>query len=86
MHICILIDNNPTDILCLNVDNNLSVNEKTEYINDKILNFIKAELCNVSAYSKINNHKFMVQSSKGTQYTISWKKITMWTEKELANL
>lgn len=86
MHICILIDNNPTDILCINVDNNLSVNEKAEYINDKVLNFIKAELCNVSAYSKINNRKFMVQSSKGTQYIISWKKITMWNEKELANL
>lgn len=86
MDICILIDNNPTDVLTINVDKNLSAEDKADYINEKVLAFTKAEICNVSAYSKINNHKFMVQSSKGTQYNISWKKITVWTEEELNNL
>lgn len=86
MNICILIDNNPTDVLTINVDKNLSAKDKTDYINKKVLAFTKAEICNVSAYSKIDNHKFMVQSSKGTQYNISWKKVTMWTEEELNNL
>lgn len=86
MNICILIDNNPTDVLTINVDKNLSAKDKTDYINEKVLAFTKAGICNVSAYSKIDNHKFMVQSSKGTQYNISWKKVTMWTEEELNNL
>lgn len=86
MNICILIDNNPTDVLTINIDKNLFAKDKIDYINEKVLAFTKAEICNVSAYLKIDNRKFMVQSSKGTQYNISWKKVTVWTEEGLNNL
>lgn len=86
MHICILIDNNPTDILTINVDKTLSRKEKDEYIHDKVLAFTKAEICNVATYIKESTHKFIVTSTKGTKYNISWKKITIWTEEELDNL
>lgn len=86
MNICILINNNPTDVLTISVDKSLSVKEQCEYIHDKVLAFTKAEICNVTTYIKENTHKFIVTSTTGTKYNISWKKVTIWTEEELANL